>query len=92
MITNLPAECLDWIAEVAATLHPADRDSFVHAAIARLRFEPVIGPGIANRVIRELLATAAYRRAAAGTGRGPHHTSGRRRRHGKPPRDPGPIA
>jgi hypothetical protein len=59
-------------------LHPAGRDSFVHAAIARLRFEPMIGPGTANHIIRELLATAAYRRA------GWSRPSGR---HGKPVKD-----
>jgi hypothetical protein len=63
MIAKLPQECLDQVAQAAAALHPADRDGFVHAAIARLRFEPAIGPRITNRVIRELLATAAYRRA-----------------------------
>jgi hypothetical protein len=91
LITKLPHECLDQIAQAAAVLHPADRDSFVHAAIARLRFE--IGPGTANRVIRELLATAAYRRAgnvAAGPGRPrPHRGRPRphRGRHGKPVKD-----
>jgi hypothetical protein len=93
MITKLPDECLDQVAQAAAVLHPADRDSFVHAAIARLRFESVIGPGTANCIIRQLLMTSAYRRAAASVGRskaGPHHgydATSRRGRHGKPVKD-----
>jgi hypothetical protein len=43
---------LDRIAEAAAALHPADRDGFVHAAVARLRFEPAMGPSTANRIIQ----------------------------------------
>jgi hypothetical protein len=87
MIAKLPTECLDQVAQAAAALHPVDRDSFVHAAIARLRFEPAIGPGTANRIIRELLATAAYRRAGnltVGIGRGPRHARGR---HSQPAKD-----
>jgi hypothetical protein len=92
MIAKLPAECLDQVAQAAAVLHPADRDDFVDTAIAWLRFEPVIGPGTANGIIRELLATAAYRRAgnlAVGVGRGPRHAGGRL---GKPVKDTGDAA
>jgi hypothetical protein len=59
----------------------------VHAAIARLRCEPVIGPGTANRIIRELLATAAYRRVGnLMVGAGP------RGRYGKPVKGTGDAA
>jgi hypothetical protein len=96
---DLQTDVLDQIARAAAPLHPADHEPFINAAIALLKSEAVIGPGIVNRVVRGLLALGSYRRdVVTGAGRpkaGPHHGYGRaarRARHGKSVKGTGDAA
>jgi hypothetical protein len=64
-MSDFPTEILDQVASAAAPLHPADRDGFIDACLIRMRSEVEIGPGTANRIVRELLALGTYRRDAA---------------------------
>jgi hypothetical protein len=52
---------LDAVMQAAAPLHPLDRPAFLSSITRGLRYEPEVGPGTINRVIRELLATKQYR-------------------------------
>jgi hypothetical protein len=69
---------LDRLAQLAAPLHPDDRDPLIRSAILMLSQERDPGPGTVNRIVCSLLDTNLYRRdavAAAG------HRHGRPRKH-----------
>jgi hypothetical protein len=63
MVHRLDDEALDRVAQLAAVLHPSDRDRLIQDAVGRLHAEPTAGPGTVGRILRELIGTGAYRRA-----------------------------
>jgi hypothetical protein len=63
---HLPPETLDELAKYAAPLAPSDRDRFINAAVQRLTALGAAGAGPVNRVVRDLITSGDYVRAAVG--------------------------
>jgi hypothetical protein len=60
-MSEFPIEVLNQVARAAAPLAPQDREQFIADCFDTLRLEPEVGPGTANRIIRELLRSELYR-------------------------------